>query len=554
MKIFMKILKPVLLAVVMIAALAFFGIRNINSMVAAETKKSSYTRTSFDYSISSPNAEQVASFRSNTAAVNRIFPFYVLSNAFEGADDLYLMFSDDTADSEISLFNKETLVAGELGGTGAVIDGEAARRLGAEVGDSISFVLLGESISVQVSAICLPANYSVFTDGLVQVSYSDVRAVYQPAAYSMAFIEANDEAALVASLADYVGEGNVVHTYESYVRDVCGQKPPYQSQEEYEASCHEKYDAYREEILEAAKRGGNQSTSKAAAYALIKDSVEKTERTVETERNYAAIASIALFFLISVLFIVVNRRDDKQSRDNGMTFGAMYGKNAALYFLTALVTAAAVFGILFFYGRNTYFPAQSLTAALWFSVPVVISGVLVLLFALIYFAIFYRNFVGGGKTPSAGGGGKSAATGGGVKGNVMGEAAPVVGAQNVQNVPQGTSSRVGAQNVQNVPQGTSSRIAQPSAAQPSQSNPWQAAPQPAKPVSPQQPAGESYSQRSSEPYSQRKVREPYPQEPARGEEPYLQDPFRYVPKDPYSLNSPQGDDGTRPNGGSRLDR
>lgn len=387
-------LKYIILAVLCVAVLSIVGAMNINKTVDVENKKASYTRTQFDYFISSPDKAQVEEIE-NSASVDKIFPYYALSNAFssKSAKDVYLLLSDDMDDAGISLFTQKTCVSGSFDKSGAMLDVLAAKTLGVKVGDTVTFSIMGRQFTRKVSGLYLTSTYGALIKGVVLADYSaDIQQVYKPNAYGAAFIKSNDENSLKALLTDYVGEGNVALSYEQYVALNYPDKPPYQSQEEYEEYCQTKYQEYRTDCLKHIKKD-SQVSAKADAYALIQDKVNTTEKSVNNANLLAGISSLVLFTLISIVFIVTNIGNDRIRRDDGMSFLGMAGLYALTTLITAAVAGGLTLGILYLIASKTFFMDVCIKTVLWFSLGPVVAIPLAIAAAFVYALILYSNRV-----------------------------------------------------------------------------------------------------------------------------------------------------------------
>jgi hypothetical protein len=385
-------LKYIILAIVGVAVLVSCGAYNLKRVVDVEERKSSYTRTQFDFFISSPDKTQVDEIK-GYSCVDKVFPFYALSKAFGASkqtEKIYLLVSDDLDNYDISIFTEKTCVEGEFNKDGIMLDIEAADVLGVGVGDTVSFNIVGKSITKTVSGLYLTSTYGTLTSGVALTSFSDdISAVYSPKAYSAAFIQVNDGSAFKSLTADYVGEGNVVYTYEEYKKVNGGTMLPGQDPDEYEATIREKYEKYREDTLATAKKGGMQVASKADAYQLVKDKIETTEKSISSFNSIISISALVLFALVGIIFVIINIGDDRIRRDDGMGAGRMIAGYVAINLLLAVVTAGATLGILFALGSATYFMDVFMTTVLYFSLPVVISFPVVVLFVILYVIKLY---------------------------------------------------------------------------------------------------------------------------------------------------------------------
>ena len=128
---FKRYLKYILLAAAFAAVLCILGAFTLQDVAETEARKSSYTRTEFDFFISSPDSAQAETIESDPS-VGALFPYYALSNAFAetAAAEVFLLLSDDMQDASISLFGEKLLVEGEFDESGAMLDLLAAEKLG----------------------------------------------------------------------------------------------------------------------------------------------------------------------------------------------------------------------------------------------------------------------------------------------------------------------------------------------------------------------------------------------------------------------------------------
>lgn len=382
-----RYLKYILLAAVFAAALSAVGAFIVQDIAETEARQSSYTRTEFDYFIASPDKAQTESIAEDPS-VGEVFPYYALSNAFsqgDDADEVFLLLSDKMESASIALFGEKLLVAGEFDEKGAMLDMLAAQKLGVSVGDALTFKIKGTTFTRQVSGLYLTSTYGVLTEGIVLVGLSeDIADVHAARAYSGAFLTVNSEEGVRDLLQDYVGEGNVALSYEEYVAIHCGTKPPYQSQEEYEQQCSQKYSEYRESILESALRGGGQAVSKEESFSLIEGGVRVAEKSIARTEWLSAISAIVLFILLNVIFVVSQRKDDLIRSGEGMKLSRMAGEYSLAIGVSAVAIAATTCAVLAIVSSATYYISVCMTAALFFVLPVLVAIPLLCAFVWLY--------------------------------------------------------------------------------------------------------------------------------------------------------------------------
>lgn len=374
-------LKNIVLAVLLAAMLIAIGATAVSSISDMELRKSTYTRTEFDFHIAAPDAAQVSEIV-QSGAVKTIFPYYAYKKAFGNTNEILLMVSDEMDKLGASVLSEDMLIEGSFNGDGAMLDKTAADTLGVKVGDTVSFTIRGKRITKTVSAIYLPSTFAIMEKGVVAVSLSADMA--KPAAYGGAFIVAGDRSAVATLLSDYVGEGNVALTYEQYVSVHCGTQKPTQTAEEYEAECKQKYADYRNGVLESAKRGGGQVTDKLEAYSLLKEKILTTEKNTKTLMILAAFAAFAVFSIVGSLAIVTNAKNDRIDIEQGVDGWRML-KNYALSSVLTAVFVAAVTGLtVFLIASGTYFASECAFVVTSTALPVLAGIPVVICFAFLY--------------------------------------------------------------------------------------------------------------------------------------------------------------------------
>ena len=374
-------LKNIVLAVILVAMLVILGATAVSSISDMELRKSTYTRTEFDFHIAAPDAAQVGEI-AKSEAVKTVFPYYAYKKAFGNTNEITLMASDEMDKLGASVLSEGMLIEGSFNGDGAMLDKTAADILGVKVGDTISFNLLGKRITKTVAAIYLPSTFAIMEKGVVAVSLS--ADMQKPAAYGGAFIVTNDRGAVAELLSDYVGEGNVALTYEQYVEVQCGDKMPGQSDAEYEAECRQKYADYRNSVLESAKMGGGQVTDKLDAYSLLKEQILTTEKNTKTRMILAAVAAFAIFAIVGSLSIVTNAKNDSIDIGEGLDGWKML-KNYALSSTITAAFVAAVTGLsVFLIASATYFASECTFIVTSTALPVLAGIPVVVLVAFLY--------------------------------------------------------------------------------------------------------------------------------------------------------------------------
>ena len=381
------------LAIASIITISIIGSINIKDINYIEGESSSYTRTTFDYYISSPSQEQVDEIK-NYNSVDKMFSCYALNNAFTANNktkEIFLLLSNVFNDYDISIFNNKTLIKGSFDENGIMLDEKAASLLGANVGDEIKFSILGNTFRKKVSGIYLTSTYGTLTTGLALAKYSDdIKAKYTPKAYGFSFIKSKNDN-IEQDLKDYVGEGNIALTYEEYVVAKVGAKPPYQTEEEYEAECQNKYNEYKNSVLNSAKKGGSQVSKKEDSYLLIKDKLNSTQNNVNRLNIITAISAFVVFVLVNIIFILANKKDNAIEMLEGLSSNKMMLKYDLKTAISGLSASLISFIILIIIASNTHFLSTIIPTILLLTLPILGAVLVIALFNLIYIKLLYSN-------------------------------------------------------------------------------------------------------------------------------------------------------------------
>lgn len=384
-------LKNIVLALLMVALLVGFGVYLINGISEVEMQKSTYTRTDFDYYIASPDKKQAQDIEADPA-VDRVFPFYAFARAFSADDDLLLIASDDMEDHGISVFSDEMLIEGSYDPSGAMLDMTAAETLGVSVGDTVTFAFAGQRIKRTVSAIYLPSTLAIMEDGVVLVAFDqEMSRLSIPKAYGGAFVSSHDRDGVAALLHNYVGEGNVTMTFEAYVARYCSEKLPGQTDADYQKECREKYAAYREELLASAMKDRGQVMDKQDGFNLIQEQVLTSEKEQNSIRKLAALAVFAVYTVISLVFVINNRADDRIRRDMGLHPRKMLRSYTLISVITSVLMAGATAAILIVKAGGSYFTSSCMGIVTLFA-----CAPLAALIPIFVITMFYVNMIYGG--------------------------------------------------------------------------------------------------------------------------------------------------------------
>lgn len=380
-----KILKNILLCIACVLGLISLGINVLETKTTVETKQSSYTLTDFDYVIISPSKEQVADFKSNTEAVNTIFPCYSFAATLNGISKstMTLFLSDEMEYYSTGLFNNSTLVAGTYNENGMNLDVTAADALGVSVGDQVSVTLAYRNFDFTVTSIYMASTYSGLDKGLALAKYSDeiANAFAKELSYDYAFIDANDLTKCAALLNDYKPLGRL-QSEEEYIKEYKEENncPPWLSEEEWEATIVNAYNEYKEKYLSQDFKNSVQVKSE-----YMEDVADQVSTTVE-KINYicvgVAVGALIVYTILSIVFVYLNKNTDKILLKDG--------KKDVMkpYYLVAIIGTVLISvctgGAMYIYGYSSQFFDTYIKIIMAFSLPTLLSIIFIVPFIYKY--------------------------------------------------------------------------------------------------------------------------------------------------------------------------
>lgn len=353
MEILKKNLKVIITSVLLIAGILALGIYNIESVKVVEAKRSSYTRTEFDYIVEMPSESELAAIE-NGDGVASVYPYHLFTNLFLKGKGVsaFVSTAQYKANEKIGFLGDKTLIKGSFDGDGAVIDEKAAEVLNATVGDTVSFVWGTGSgrktVNQKVKAVCLACSYNLYTDGIVLLDYTaDMRAAYDiknaTPVYTGAFVKAD-------------GDG-----------------------------CYA--------TLKSAVGASRNVESKAELYEVnAKHKTARLEKRVKTVNTGVAIAIAVFYSAIIALFIVINRASDKTERDSGVAKKKLFSSYAVGGSVCAASVTVITFAVLVIVGYLSHFIGAALGTVLALSLPALVAIPVTLAVSKVYTDKLYANY------------------------------------------------------------------------------------------------------------------------------------------------------------------
>ncbi len=375
----------ILLVILTTFALVFTGFIAIQGIEENETKKSSFTLTNFDYLITSPSKDQINQFKSNTEAIDSIFPCYSFNTTLKGNSNskTTLLLSDDMDHYETGLFNDSTKISGDFSADGICLDKTAADNLNVTVGDTVSATLAYTKFEFKVSAIYMASTYRNMDSGLALAKYSSniSNAFGKELTYNCAFIQAKDEEKCAKLLSDYIPLG-LLQSKQDYIDEYKenNKKPSSMTDEEWEKSIETAYENYKSSYL---KQSFTDAVQKKSDY--MTDVIDQTLTQSERVRRISIVVSVAIPLIYPVILffltIYTNKQKDEQDENDGCF-------SPSSYYLSSIVGTILVsvitLGTLLVKANAGAFSKDCLAITLYLSLPVLIAIPIVCILIHVY--------------------------------------------------------------------------------------------------------------------------------------------------------------------------
>ena len=387
----MKLAK-IALGIVAGALLLVGGAMSVETNIAIDQATSTFTKSTFDYIVVSPDNDQVATFTANTEAVSAIFPTYHYESTLTGASSakLHLLLSDRMADYDISFFNPKRIVKGEYKEDGLMLDEVAAQKLGAQVGSSVSFTLGASKFALPVSAIYSAVNYQTMSTGVAMAKFTPAMANSWgegkgPKTYELAFIAAKDITKCIQMLQSYKPMGQLM-TYEEYKTEWAALRQPGEyTDEEWEAKMETGYAAMKSNFLK--QDFVNAVQAKAVYMQGAEDTVStRKDRGFQLTMLFSILVPLALAGGL-IAFDFLGRNRDEAEKTNGKT-KEILRKTIIIFDLIAVGAALVVSlgGTLIYSAIRGHIFVDSL---LIYSLPILAALAIALPIGMVYSNLVY---------------------------------------------------------------------------------------------------------------------------------------------------------------------
>ena len=317
----MRFLK-IVAGVVAGALLAVGGGISANANKTVDQATSTFTKSTFDYIVTSPTNQQIADFEADDEAVKEVFPTYNFEITLKNAGKSWktnLLASDKMEHYDISFFNPRRLYSGQYDENGLLVDQKLANELNAKLGDIINIGLGNRTYDLKIAAIYGEVNYQTMQRGVAMIKFTDqMKAGFARnfTSYELCFISTNDKAKCAAMLEDYLPYGELM-TYDEYKEELKKKSDPGMTEEDFEAAAQSAYADYKGKWEAGEHINCVQEKSKYMAGA---------EDVVATTKEGAAKLSI-LFAILTPLLLggalaginFLGRRRDEAAKSSGAT-------------------------------------------------------------------------------------------------------------------------------------------------------------------------------------------------------------------------------------------
>lgn len=387
----MKLAK-IALGIVAGALLLVGGVMSVETNIAVDQATSTFTKSTFDYLIESPDNDQLKEYAANTEAVESIFPVYhfEIVLASSSSAKLHLLLSDKMADYDISFFNPNRVVKGQYKEDGLMLDEVAAQKIGAQVGSQVSFTLGASKYTLEVSSIYGAVNYSGMSTGIAMANFTTaMKASWgegnEPVLYSFAFLVAKDRVKCAQMLENYIPWGRM-GTYEEYKKVHDASRPATETD-----------DAVWEEKVKASWEARKETFKKQQFIGSVqnKDTVmEAAADTVATRKDRGFQLTMLFSILVPlglagglIAFDFLGRNRDEAEKTNGKT-KEILRKTIIIFDLIAVGAALVVSlgGTLIYSAIRGHIFVDSL---LIYSLPILATLAIALPIGMVYSNLVY---------------------------------------------------------------------------------------------------------------------------------------------------------------------
>lgn len=387
----MKLAK-IALGIVAGALLLVGGAMSVETNIAVDQATSTFTKSTFDYLIESPDNDQLKEYAANTEAVESIFPVhhYEIALASSSSAKLHLLLSDKMADYDISFFNPNRVVKGQYKEDGLMLDEVAAQKIGAQVGSQVSFTLGASKFTLEVSSIYGAVNYSGMSTGIAMAKFTTAMANSWgegkgPSLYGFAFLAAKDKVKCAQMLENYIPWGRM-GTYEEYKKVQDASRPATETD-----------DAVWEEKVKASWEARKETFKKQQFIGSVqnKDTImEAAADTVATRKDRGFQLTMLFSILVPlglagglIAFDFLGRNRDEAEKTNGKT-KEILRKTIIIFDLIAVGAALVVSlgGTLIYSAIRGHIFVDSL---LIYSLPILAALAIALPIGMVYSNLVY---------------------------------------------------------------------------------------------------------------------------------------------------------------------
>ncbi len=311
----LRIGKYFILSLVSITLLLVVGMITMNNQVTIEDRKSSYTLTKFDYLINGLSQAQEKEYSENTDVIKGVFPVINFDITFQSVENrtisMSIFASDKMEQFDYGLFNNDLLLEGSYNKNEIMIDKKFQENLGLSLGESLSFKIMGHTITKTVSAIYRASTYKGLDGGIgvIELTEDIIKLYSKEKRYDLAFIGAKDISKCETLFENYVPLRDL-YEQETYINDLkkipAVIKTKNMTDEEYEAEYVKLYNKYYQDYMSK-----DYSSSVHIKSEFLDDVKEQTVTLSNHISSVSIITSISTAVLFAILFFIFLYRDNR---------------------------------------------------------------------------------------------------------------------------------------------------------------------------------------------------------------------------------------------------
>lgn len=310
-----KICRNVIISLIFAIAMIVASYFAIDTQRQIEYAERSVTAAQYDFLINDPSVEQVNQI-ANEQSVDSVFPVFNYSLDVSGskmAKGIRVLFAKDMTYANNSIFSDDMVINGDIDyANGVTIDKTAAEKLGAKVGDNISYDIKGRTYTEKVVAIVTPSASKVdsYKSGVMLSSLANMASqVFVDESYNLAFIKSNNIAETNQYLQSYIPYGRMQSKIDFSKQYDVEHTRFDETDQEWNKKKEVAYQKYCDEYK--ASFAGQQTSLSGEDMFLISDTAKQKTSVLAIEIATAVLSTIA-YLILQVCFVLHDKKSTLQ--------------------------------------------------------------------------------------------------------------------------------------------------------------------------------------------------------------------------------------------------